>query len=134
VPSHPRRGEPLDPVNRARRPRDTHAEGPPARMRSFAGTRTAEEIIGASLEVAGAVLGSARIRRSGARIGRSRHVLWFSQLTGAWAALELRSLLWFRLRTTDRPAVGSCLCSRPWSALGAGQQIAEGACRLVGAC
>ena len=34
----------MDPVNRARCPRDTNAEGPPARMRSFAGTRTAEGI------------------------------------------------------------------------------------------
>ena len=34
----------MDPVNRARCPRDTNAEEPPARMRSSAGTRTAEEI------------------------------------------------------------------------------------------
>jgi len=38
----------MDPVNRARCPRDTNAEGPRARMRSFVGTRIAEEIIGAS--------------------------------------------------------------------------------------
>ena len=64
VPSHSRRGEPMDPVNRARCTRDTNAEGPPARIRSSAGPRTVEEIIGASLDVAGAVLGGARLRHS----------------------------------------------------------------------